>query len=77
MYRSVPAKAEPLFPHTILVNGRHYVSRRLLEDYKSELVANALGVAPVAPSLTGPDALVPLKQVSERSASAGGRSAGA
>jgi hypothetical protein len=52
------------FPAVTWVRGRGYVLRSALNQYKAELQAAALGVAPVAPQRVEPDPLVPLKQVS-------------
>jgi hypothetical protein len=55
---------EPRFPDVIWQKGRGYVLRSALNRYKSQLQAQALGLAPVEPWPIDPDPLVPLKQVS-------------
>jgi hypothetical protein len=53
----------PQFPTPVRINGRLYIRRLDLEDYKAGLVAAALGSTPhVRPSVE-PDCLIPLKQV--------------
>jgi hypothetical protein len=55
------SEGKPNFPPVGTINGRGYVGRFALEDHKAELMAFALGVAPVPPPREGPDTLVPLK----------------
>jgi hypothetical protein len=56
--------AEPIFPNVVWLKGRGYVVRSDLDEYKAELQAFALGVAPIKPPRIEPDPLVPLKAVS-------------
>jgi|SRR5271166_283014 len=65
-----PAKPEPRwptaprFPNVVSVNGRGYMLRSQLNDYKSALQAASLGLpAPPATPAPQPDPFVPLKQV--------------
>jgi hypothetical protein len=58
------ASAMPRFPDVIWQKNRGYVLRSAFNQYRAELQAAALGVAPVAPHSVEPDPLVPLKQVS-------------
>jgi hypothetical protein len=53
------------FPLVIWQNGRGYVLRSALNQYKAELTAAALGVQPLSPPCVEPDPLVPLKAVAE------------
>jgi hypothetical protein len=57
-------RKEPRFPRVFSVNGRCFVLRSGLEQYKDELQAFALGVSPPEPKSVDPDHFVPLKQVS-------------
>ncbi len=52
---------KPRFPKVVTIKGRHYNPRSELERYKAELVAEALGVAPVYPPPPAVDSLVPSK----------------
>jgi|SRR5271165_5394023 len=61
--RPRPRVTKPRFCDVIFSNGRGYVRRSDLDRYKAELLAFALGVAPVAPPPIVPDPFVPLKQV--------------
>jgi hypothetical protein len=58
---------EPAFPPVITINGRNYIQRRALEQYKAELVRHSLGgrSAPPPPPPPEHDALVPFKVVSQ------------
>ncbi len=50
-------------PEVHFFKGRGYVLRSALNQYKVELQAFSLGVAPVATPAPDPDPFVPLKQV--------------
>ena len=56
-------RVEPRFPEVHFFKGRGYVLRSALNQYKVELQAFSLGVAPVATPAPDPDPFVPLKQV--------------
>ena len=57
-------RIEPRFPEVHFLKGRGYVLRSALNQYKAELQAFSLGVAPppAAPAIE-PDPLVPLMKV--------------
>jgi hypothetical protein len=58
--------AEPQFPDVTWIKGRGYIPDSALSLYQAQLVAFALGVAPVRPPRTDPDRLVPLKVAAAR-----------
>ena len=61
--RRLRSSESPEFPPVAFSRGRGYVRRSDLDWYKAQLMASALGVAPVKPQFVEPDPLVPLKQV--------------
>jgi hypothetical protein len=56
-------RIEPRFPKVHFLKGRGYMFRSALNQYKAELQAFTLGVAPVAIPAIDPDPLVPLTKV--------------
>jgi hypothetical protein len=56
---------EPAFPPVITINGRNYVQRGPLEQYKADLVRRSLGGRSAPPPPPEHDALVPFKVVSQ------------
>jgi hypothetical protein len=62
---NVPHRPKSRFPDVLWQNGRGYILRSELDRYKTDLIAAALGVAPVYSPRVNPDPLVPLKAVSE------------
>ena len=61
--KRVLQRTEPRFPKVHFIKCRGYVLRSALNQYKQELQAFALGIAPVAPPTIDPDPLVPLMSV--------------
>jgi hypothetical protein len=59
-------KSDPAFPPVITINGRNYVQRGALEQYKAELVRRSLGgrSPPPPPPRPDVDVLVTFKTVS-------------
>jgi hypothetical protein len=61
--RVAQRRSEPRFPQVHFLKGRGYVFRSALNQYKAELQAFALGVAPMAAPAIDPDPLVPLMRI--------------